>query len=241
MPKRMVEGPACRSLAPLHHAAHGPPPRSGEDLMTWKVTLPCTRAEAEALKEDIAAVRGDGRAAGADDQRGGRRGLADGRLFRGGARPRGHRPAAAASCRARAGAEPEAERLGDEDWVTLEPGRARADPRRPLLRPHARASRRGPAGRDRLRDRRRPRLRHRPARDHHRLPDRARPAEGDRRERRQSRRYRHRHRPARLRRHALWPAARAAPRTSTRSRSRSRRRMPRSTVSGSAARGASSS
>ena len=92
-----------------------------------------------------------------------------------------HRPAARARAERggrRAGGRAARRRgLGD-----AEPGRARADPRRPLLRPHARASRRGSAGRGRLRDRRRPRLRHRPARDHHRLPDRARPAEGDRRQ-----------------------------------------------------------
>ncbi len=86
--------------------------------MTWKVSLPCTRAEAEALKEDIAAFaalaappvlmtsEADGEAWRMDAYFEARPTAADLALLLGLA------PSAA-------GARPEPERLGDEDWVTL--------------------------------------------------------------------------------------------------------------------------
>jgi ribosomal protein L11 methyltransferase len=85
---------------------------------SWKVTLPCTKAEAEALKEDIAQFaaldappvlmtsEADGEAWRMDAYFEAEPGRADLDLLRGLA------PSAA-------GAEPKVERLGDEDWVTL--------------------------------------------------------------------------------------------------------------------------
>ena len=85
---------------------------------SWKVTLPCTKAEAEALKEDIAQFaaldsppvlmtsEADGDAWRMDAYFEAEPGRADLDLLRGLA------PSAA-------GAEPLVERLGEEDWVTL--------------------------------------------------------------------------------------------------------------------------
>ena len=163
--------------------------------------MPCTRAEAEALKEDIAQFatldvppvlmtsEADGEAWRMDAYFEAETGGNDLALLRGLA------PSAA-------GAEPLVEKLDDEDWVTLsqaglEPIRAgrffvHTPAHRDQIPPDSVPFESTPAA-----------PRHRPARDHHRLPDRAGPAQGDRRQCPQSRRHRHRHRPARLRRHAF--------------------------------------
>jgi ribosomal protein L11 methyltransferase len=87
-------------------------------MTSWKVTLPCTKAEAEALKEDIAQFaaldsppvlmtsEADGEEWRMHAYFEAEPGRADLDLLRGLA------PSAA-------GAEPQVERLGDEDWVTL--------------------------------------------------------------------------------------------------------------------------
>src|SRR5438309_1329238 len=48
----MVEGAhgrRCSTVGPLPRPSDGPPPRSGEDCMSWRVTVACTRKQAEAI------------------------------------------------------------------------------------------------------------------------------------------------------------------------------------------------
>jgi ribosomal protein L11 methyltransferase len=86
--------------------------------MTWKVTLPCTRAEAEALKEDIAQF------AALESPPVLMTSEADGEAWRMDAyfeaEPAPHDIDTLLSLvPSAAGARPEVERLGDADWVTL--------------------------------------------------------------------------------------------------------------------------
>ena len=116
--RSMVEGSGlCPSTA-----LRAVPPRTGEEFVTsWKVTLPCTKAEAEALADDIAPLAwldsppvlmtSEADALG--------RTLAARRLFRGASRR-----ATIARAAARAGAERGGRRAGGragrgQDWVTL--------------------------------------------------------------------------------------------------------------------------
>jgi len=53
--RSMVEGAqasASPTVGPLHHAAsrRGSPPRSGEDFLSFRVTIPCNRAQGEAIE-----------------------------------------------------------------------------------------------------------------------------------------------------------------------------------------------
>ncbi len=146
---------------------------------SWKVTLPCTKAEAEALTGDIAAL------AELDSPPVLMTSEADGEAWRMDAYfeaepSRADIDLLLALVPSAAGTEPAVEKLGDEDWVTL--SQAGLEPIRAgrFFVHTPGAPRPGPARSGCLRDRRRPRLRHRPARDHDRVPRRSRPAQGDR-------------------------------------------------------------
>ena len=132
---------------------------------SWKVSLPCTKAEAEALKEDIAQF------AALDAPPVLMTSEADGEAWRMDAyfeaEPAPGDVALLLSLApSAAGASPAAEKLGDEDWVTL--SQAGLEPiHAGRFFVHTPAHRgQVPPGACRSRSSR-PRLRHRPARDHH--------------------------------------------------------------------------
>ena len=115
-------------------------------VSSWKPTFPCTRAEAEAIdaRERLASST-----AGADDDRRSRATMPSA----GGSTPisrpsptRRRSRRCARWCRARTAAEPIVEALRRRGLGDDEPGRARADRRGPLRRPHRGAPVAAPPG-----------------------------------------------------------------------------------------------
>lgn len=118
---RLSAAPALGPHHRLRRRTHSPFRGGAGVTESWKVTLPCTRAEAEALQEDIAPLAAldpppvlmtSEAAPDAPD-----RWRLDGYFE---SRPD---PASIALLRSlvpsSAGAEPEVEQLEDEDWVTM--------------------------------------------------------------------------------------------------------------------------
>ena len=169
--------------------------------MSWRVTLRCTRAEAEALPEsaDLFVHADEPPVIVADEPDPPR--PDDWRIHAYFAEQPTTQELVLLR-RLASDREPEVEHLEDTtDWVTMSQsglGPIRAG-RFFVHTPMHYADR--PADTDQFRDRRRTRLRHRPARYDGRLPRGARPAGARGQALRQHRRHRHRHRPARLRRH----------------------------------------
>ena len=145
--------------------------------MSWRVTIPCTRAQGEAIAdgEELFADSGTRRRSSSPTNRTGSK--PDDWLIhayfddRADATRKSRELKQLGTRRAGDRASRRFDRLGDE-----EPAGPAADPRRPFLRPYADALR-GPArGHRQFRDRRGPGIRHRPACDDRRLPCRARSA-----------------------------------------------------------------